>query len=983
MVLNNNLDAVSAFKTVFSVDLSGKLAAIAPDAVYHFNKQPLILFFDFSDQNLSGVSKRKDEMFRQVWCLDRSPIVFIVNKESIELYNAFKYLRTARSGELEAINLSPDIIEKNFSFWELESGKTWEWIEQSVYKGRIEKSRINRVLFDNISFASRELVNLGLSKEFANLLILRIIFCRYLIDRKVEFNKRYLPGKTIDDRRTFFNSVLGSPADLTQFFNYLRSRFNGNLFITDEDERITQKAAGFLTQIFSGNIVKGQPFLFDVFDFSIIPVETISSIYETIIGAVEKEKLSAVYTPTFLVDYVLEKTLQQSLHEQQKISCRVLDPACGSGIFIVQAYRRMVELQPEIDDNVLISVLKDNIFGIDRDVNALNVAMFSIYVALLDYKNPKTLVDFKLPNIKDTNLFLGDFFNQDAPFNRNQNFLNKQFDFIIGNPPWGQKNHPTDDKFHLDYIKERQIQVGKFEISQTFIFRAADFINERTRCAFIVTSKALYNSWSGKFKQQFFAEFFVDEFLDLSPVRRIIFKDASNPAAIIHFRGAFGKPTGNNIVHHVSVKANLFLKYFRTLVIERQDRKDVQQSLLSKYSWIFKALLYGNELDLAFLQRLVSYSETLHDHITAKGLTYSDGLLRKSGELKKSDKELIGLPKIPTSHLTDYFHTPNVKLKLTREDLPAKSGGNLSQYQGYKLLFKARTLNETEILASIVEEDAVYLHCTFGITALKPDPIYELFALFKSDLFTYYQFLTSANWGVYIPEIQLLEYLSFPYQKFQEPQRVFNPIKKLHTAVKSESELNSLRAPTVNSRDQWKKGVSAVVNETYEVDPIEADLIDYALVISRYQFQESRYERTLLAVNDDNVLREYAAVFYKHFADLYNKDGQYFQIKVFKLRWFIAMQFKISDVSNNDAIAFEDSSNPDHVIFDVLSRKLSISEISNRIFEQKDLKGFEPDFFYIVKPNEYKCWHRANAHRDIAEFMDAIHKASISQLQET
>jgi hypothetical protein len=210
-----------------------------------------------------------------------------------------------------------------------------------------------------------------------------------------------------------------------------------------------------------------------------------------------------------------------------------------------------------------------------------------------------------------------------------------------------------------------------------------------------------------------------------------------------------------------------------------------------------------------------------------------------------------------------------------------------------------------------------------------------------------------------------------------------NPVKKLHNSVKSERELNSLRTLTTQSQAKWKKGISVVVNENYEVDPIEADLIDYALEISRFQFQESRYERTLRAVNDDNVLSQYAAVFYRHFADLYNKDGQYFHIHVFKLRWFIAMQFKITDVKTDTSITFEDSNNPDRVIFDVLSRKLSISEISNGIFEQKDLKGFESDFFYIVKPNEYKCWHRANAHRDIAEFMDAIHKASISQLQET
>lgn len=52
----------------------------------------------------------------------------------------------------------------------------------------------------------------------------------------------------------------------------------------------------------------------------------------------------------------------------------------------------------------LCSTLKDNIFGVDLNPSAVDVAIFSLYLAILDYKNPKTLKQFPLPNLRGSNL---------------------------------------------------------------------------------------------------------------------------------------------------------------------------------------------------------------------------------------------------------------------------------------------------------------------------------------------------------------------------------------------------------------------------------------------------------------------------------------------------------------------------------------------------------------------------------------------------
>ena len=102
--------------------------------------------------------------------------------------------------------------------------------------------------------------------------------------------------------------------------------------------------------------------LFDLYDFEIIPVELISSIYENFIGNIkENEKLNlskqkdikAYYTPSYLVDYVLSQTVTPFLENKTKkdTDCKVLDPACGSGIFLVETIRKIVEKELSLTNN--------------------------------------------------------------------------------------------------------------------------------------------------------------------------------------------------------------------------------------------------------------------------------------------------------------------------------------------------------------------------------------------------------------------------------------------------------------------------------------------------------------------------------------------------------------------------------------------------------------------------------------------------------
>ncbi len=151
------------------------------------------------------------------------------------------------------------------------------------------------------------------------------------------------------------------------------------------------------------------------YDFEIIPIELISSIYEEFY---HKENISRLntkkgvrqgkrqddmkthYTPSVLVEHVLSHLLPR---ERLATKPTILDPACGSGIFLVKSYRRIVryrvQQQEKLSPEALRQILKEQISGIEINEEAVRVAAFSLYLALLHYREPPTIRKKKLPHL--------------------------------------------------------------------------------------------------------------------------------------------------------------------------------------------------------------------------------------------------------------------------------------------------------------------------------------------------------------------------------------------------------------------------------------------------------------------------------------------------------------------------------------------------------------------------------------------------------
>jgi len=989
---------------IISFEIIEKLNKIKPDALYHFNNQPFILFFSLIDNN-----RPQKQIFREVWSWDKVPVIFILKSGDISVYNAFRYQKERDSEQLEEIkfNSEKDLIKK-FSFWELQSGNTWKWLEENIYKTTIKKYRVNNNLFNNIKaariFLSEE-ANNKLSIEFSNLLILRLIFIRYLIDRNVIIDEIYIKGNSVTEKKQSFNDLLLNYTLMKDFFNYLKDRFNGNLFETENDPVLYPEHLEFLSDFFAANLKKKQFFIpyFDVFDFSIIPVETISGIYESVIDDKKRKENSAVYTPLFLVDYILKNTVEKHLELNNKADCKVLDPSVGSGIFLTQTYRRLVEkeklITEKISDERLKDIVTQNLFGIDKDINALNVAAFSIYISILDYKNPKDIEKFKLPDLIGINLFYNDFFNEEKddedlqiseklkynPYN--EKLKNIEFSFILGNPPWGRKNNKQLDFFHLKYKKKYQLPLSNDEISQSFLFRSKDFQNKKTKCALIVSSKAFYNSWAEKFKKKFFKEYFVNEIFDLSAARRMVFEGAISPAIVMFYNFANDKNTEVNTVNHISVKANRFLKDFKILVIGKQDKKSIKQKYFIEHPWMMKVALYGNTFDFDFLTKIIS-QENIGAYLHRNRFYFGDGVLKESTikKKKKSFIEILGKPIIENNQIFNYYSFVNKDNRVSNNDIFIKSGANINYYKGNQILIKAVTKNESEIIVSLIENDDIHVfkHCTFGISFYNfENDIYFIYGLLISHIFLYYQYLTSASWGISTrPEINLQEYLSFPYRKFENKENFVSIVNSFVNHYKNyySQEIRSPEPPNHESLPEFKE-INKIVNEIYLVNDIEKDMIDFVLDVSRYQFQEGKLKQ-ILRPPTMNELKNYAQIIFGHYGDIYNEDNQFFKVEIYRLPYFIAMKFMIIPEKpyKKEYIKFGNIKSEEE-LFEILSQNLSIYKVSNQIFIQKKVIGFEREWFYIIKPNEFQNWHRAMAHYDIAEIDNEIIKAEIEEMK--
>jgi hypothetical protein len=917
---------------------------INPYAYYLLDGKPFVLFFDESSENSLG------QLSKLVWN-SQIPIVFFCGTSDIRIYNGYSIDSSKLLIKLEEMDINSCNEESPFSYWNITSPEFW-----GNHLKKYSHKKLNDALLENITYITKILKD-DREINFSTKFVLRLIFIRYLIDRGVDLGYKNFNGDIEKSQNQLLKLVTNKKA-LYLLFSHLKEKFHGNLFdLGNElnDPKLTEEVLDLVAKFLSGvlQMSNGQYSLFPLYDFSIISVELISNIYEIMLGKQKQDEYKAFYTPNYPVDFILQQRIFPYISKKKKAV--VLDPSCGSGIFLVGIYRRIVEenlcdgLYSD-NDEMLIDILKNNIYGVDYNKDAIDVAIFSLYLTALDYKDPRTLVRFDLPDLREKNLFESDFFNEE----KLSNLLKIDFDFIIGNPPWGK----VKTGLHMQYCEERghKKRQQNSEICRSFVFRVKDFSNKNTQCCLILHSKILYTQKkpSKEFRKYILENTVIEKIIEMSSVRELVFENAKGPAVIVMFKYK-EKDCIRNKITYISLKPNIFFKLFNVIVIEKNDVKHIEQDFLIQNDWAWKVIVFGFSGDMDIILSLKKKYKTIEKYLSDQTpkLTVNVGVKYADGEI--SARHLLGLKLIQSKHAINHFFVDiSTKNKFMKEKIdrvrPKKvfdpphcvinkweDHANFSIFSAY-----------SEI--RVVFTDSVYL--IKGEFSQK-DQLLNLVGLFNSDFFTYLNLMLGSSTGIEREQCFKEEIMQFPY--------AYNAaIPNIVASIQAQKEEFHLEG---SCKNQNEIKLNKIIFDMFNFSNNE--FIDYALKIQIPQLKDSFDIYRKVSAND---LLAYCKCFDDHFSYVYGKSKKYVEIIFYPnvVNRFTIFELKILDAKPKEKINFSDSNDK------TILTKFMINKHNDLFYRIDNVVYIGTSSFFIIKPNHYKNWHRAIARIDLNDVIGQI-----------
>ena len=952
------------YKFNFKVEYA--LKKLEPHSFFLFNNEPLLLFFEKDPQKHANLS-------RNIWNFNKSALVFINDTNELKIYNGFKYEKSGLLQVLETIKSLTDKNLKNYSYWKIVTADIWNTKDNDFKK----KTRVDTKLLENIKTTRAVLIQESLSEKHVNRIIGRLIFVRYLIDRKVNFDYHGNAKELLTKDK--LPELILQKDNLFNFFKYLLIKFKGDLLpLNGEQNAVKPLHLKILSNLFAGNDIKShQQSLFNVFNFDFIPIELISNVYEIFLGEQSKQD-KAFYTPPFLVDYILEQTVKPFIAKQddaEHIFCKTVDFTCGSGIFLCETLRIIINRYVELAKpnkslrkfrEKIKQLLVENIFGNDLNLEAIEIAKFSLFITLLDYfENPKDIEDFEFPMITE-NFFNFDIFSSqlDQTFGKGKLI---EPDFILGNPPWGKIK---DEQF------KTEIKISNKEFAQAFLVRLSDFSTQNTVCQVIVTSKLLYNLHANQFRNHFLKHYWIDEVIELSSIRHQIFLKAVGPAVILKYRYAFGMDTKDHLIEYVSLKPNPFFAVFKTVLIEKYDYKEIIQKELLENDWLWKVLVYGHILDFRFIKRLrdqnnfpVTLGSLLEDKDNQDQPLFA-GTGVNIGNRAKSVRQYKNMsfielkpkePQRPSDLQRFYIHFDEKNIwKKDQAEAPREK----RIFEDYpKVLIKTGFTKDYKVISAAAYQPCVFLKSIYAIISKNKDNklIENITGLLNSDLIAFFILHNGYSLGIERERMIFGELSSIPIIENDAIAAQTNHLIKGKKSKDKETALNHL------------------IFDLYALSETERDLIAYTqeITIPILQAKKKTYSKICAELSlakpykalVDLEITNYINIFKEHFSKFHNggKNG-YFNARIVKSKNILAIEFYIDAKQHKD----EWMNEPDNEKALELVAIIGFQKVSSDLFIQKDAKILNRKSFSVLKINQYKYWHKAIARLDVIEFSEAM-----------
>ena len=321
------------------------------------------------------------------------------------------------------------------------------------------------------------------------------------------------------------------------------------------------------------------------YNFELIPANILGNIYEQYLGNILKatnkrtkitngsanrKEQGIYYTPTYVVDYIIDNTLGNLLREyktpQDVEKIKVIDPACGSGSFLIGAFD---ELYAWFENNGFLGerylsvgshkiletakdrIIKENLFGVDLDSKAVEIAQLNLLLKTADKRHQ---LPYLKENIKQGNSLIDDRDATPHPFIWEREFKeiweSGKFDVVIGNPPyvniqtlpelqkWCEKKYP-------------EIYTGQNDILYYFVFVGLNILRNNGKLGFITSRYFLESSYASKFRKFILEQSAIDSIIDFNNFQ-VFGRDVNVLTSIIILTK--GKPSPSAIIKVIKIK---------------------------------------------------------------------------------------------------------------------------------------------------------------------------------------------------------------------------------------------------------------------------------------------------------------------------------------------------------------------------------------------------------------------------------------------
>ncbi len=629
-------------------------------------------------------NKELSELHLRIFSEDKADFYAVKSKNKnidigIELIFAKTTYENKKTIRYIPQNSEDEELLKTINKTSIDTGTFWIY-----YKNILQKAKITNVrdkLVEILSELRDDLKKEIKDDKYVQALIDRTLFIKFLEDRHII--NSYFYGEDIEYKNVLKSK---SPEKINELFAKIQKIFNNYLFKKPEIKipaNILTSSVFEIIQKKIEGVENGQLTLFD-FKFDIIPIEAISLIYEIFLEK-NQRKDGIYYTPKQLTNLITEKTINKK--------GKIIDPACGSGAFLISAYKRLLKIEPKQFNsikekiNYRINLIKENIFGIEKEKTARRLSVFSLYLSILDDLSAKENAELKelLKNESNYPLFIediGDNIIHSNTFEKNK-FDTEKFDFVVGNPPW--KKDFEDEQAKTYYEINKDYFSGKRELSELFLHKAKIWEKENTRYGFVVNTSNFTNEYS-KFQDFFYKNFNIENFYEISDLDEIF--TASEPAIVCIYTG--NKQDNNKLVLNV-LKANDFTKLFKSIFILDDDNIEIEQNNLikseNKENIPLRNFLIGKDGDFTVINYLESNRFDKFENYILKNekdeLFIRQGITIYSKDVlpKVFDVKLEKLSKNDISNLRDEFYQKfTSKIKNKKFCFPYIKTKNISKF---------------------------------------------------------------------------------------------------------------------------------------------------------------------------------------------------------------------------------------------------------------------------------------------------------------